>query len=107
MNILWVTNGIMPDMLEAMGKEKGYGGSWLLEPSYLLAESLEYNLSIVTPWAGKEFVHKRVKNIDYYLLPSSYRDRMKSPSDKFRTACNVLIEKIKPDVIHLHGGNLL
>lgn len=49
MNILWVTNGIMPDMLEAMGKEKGYGGSWLLEPSYLLAESLEYNLSIVTP----------------------------------------------------------
>lgn len=104
MNILWVTNGIMPDMLEAMGKEKGYGGSWLLEPSYLLAESLEYNLSIVTPWAGKEFVHKRVKNIDYYLLPSSYRDRMKSPSDKFRTACNVLIEKIKPDVIHLHGG---
>ena len=103
-NVLWVTNGILPDMLEAMGKDKGYGGSWLLEPSYLLARDPEYKLSVVTPWAGKQFIHKSVKGIDYYLIPSSYTDRMKSPSQKFRKACNKLIETIRPDVIHLHGG---
>ena len=101
-SILWVTNGILPDMLEEMGKDRGYGGSWLLEPSYLFDS--EYNLSIVTPWAGKTFVRKTVKDIDYYLIPSSYTDRMKSPSKKFRSACNRLIEQIQPDVIHLHGG---
>ena len=103
-SILWVTNGILPDMLEEMGKDRGYGGSWLLEPSYLFAKDSEYNLSIVTPWAGKTFVRKTVKDIDYYLIPSSYTDRMKSPSKKFRSACNRLIEQIQPDVIHLHGG---
>ena len=103
-NILWVTNGIMPDMLEAMGMNRGYGGSWLLEPSYLLADDPEFNLHVVTPWGKKESVHKKVKGIDFYLIPSSYTDRMKSPSKKYVETCNQLIREISPDVIHLHGG---
>ena len=104
MNILWVTNGIMPDMLEAMGMDRGYGGSWLLEPSYLLAKDPEFHLHVVTPWGRKESVHKQVKGIDFYLIPSSYTDRMKSPSKKYIETCNQLIRQINPDVIHLHGG---
>ncbi len=103
-NILWVTNGIMPEMLKAMGRPAGYGGSWLEEPSRLLTADGEYQLHVVTPWAGKEFVHKEVNGINYYLLPSTYLDRMKRPSAKFRKACMDLVEKIDPAVIHLHGG---
>ena len=59
MNILWVTNGIMPDMAEVMGRQKNYGGSWLIEPAKALAKDVDYHLSVVTPWEGKENVHKK------------------------------------------------
>ena len=104
MNILWLTNGIMPDMADAMNIGKSYGGSWLLEPAAALAKDERYNLSIVTPWAGKESVHKKVNGIDYYLVESSYFDRMKRPSKKFMLRCQKVIEEIQPDVIHLHGS---
>ena len=101
---MWVTNGILPDMLLAMGKPKSYGGSWLVEPSKLLSMDEDYHLSIVTPWSGKSFEHKVIGTIDYYLIPCTYVDRMKRPSRRYRESCTRLIEKIKPDVIHLHGG---
>ncbi len=104
LKILWITNGIMPDMLEAMGKPANYGGSWLIEPSRLLASDSAFELFIATPWASKKPVNKKVNGISYYLIPSTYLDRMKRPSQGYRKACNELIERIRPDVIHLHGG---
>ena len=102
-NILWITNGIMPEMRAAMGMAKEYGGSWLIEPACLLSQDDCFNLSIVTPWPGN-FVHKKINNVDYYLIPSTYLDRMKSPSKKYIQQCNSIIEKVNPDVIHLHGS---
>lgn len=103
-NILWLTNGVMPDMLEAMGREKGYGGSWLVEPARLLSQDDTFQLSIVTPWEGREELYKRVNNIDYYLIPASYLDKMKRPSKKYRETCEKIIKRIDPKIIHLHGG---
>lgn len=102
-NILWVTNGLMPDLIDALGRNKSYGGSWLIEPSRLLSEDNEFKLSIVTPWSGESLV-KTVKGIDYYLIHASYFDRMKSPSKRYFSECNEIIKKINPDVIHLHGS---
>ena len=104
MNILWLTNGIMPDMADAMNMKRSYGGSWLLEPAAALAKDEKYNLSIVTPWSGKESMHKKINGIDYYLIPSSYLDRMKRPSKAFEERCRQVIEEIQPDVIHLQGS---
>ena len=104
LKILWITNGIMPDMLKAMGKPANYGGSWLIEPSRLLASDPDYELFIATPWASKQTVVKEIDGINYHLIPSTYLDRMKRPSQRYRKACIELVESIKPDVIHLHGG---
>lgn len=104
LKILWVTNGIMPDMLKAMGMSANYGGSWLIEPSRLLAADPEFELFIATPWNSKKTLYKKVGGINYHLIPSTYLDRMKRPSQNYRNECNKLIESIEPDVIHLHGG---
>lgn len=104
MTILWITNGIMPDLLKALGMNPSYGGSWLIEPSHLLAANPNCSLHIVTPWERKEQLEKVVDGIHYYLIPSTYLDRMKQPSKAYQKACVELIERIKPDVIHLHGG---
>lgn len=104
MKILWVTQGIMPIMLQAMGKPVGIGGGWLDEPSRLLAEDVEVELSIVSPWTGKEVLHKSLPGMEYYLVPETYLDRMKNPGKKHRAYCKELLGKIDPDIIHLHGS---
>lgn len=104
MNVLWLTNGIMPDMADAMNRNRSYGGSWLIEPLQAMAKDDRYHVSVVTPWGGKEAVHKTVNNVDYYLVPSGYLDRMKRPSKPFMERCQKLIEEVKPDIIHLHGS---
>ncbi len=104
MKVLWLTNGIMPQLAQAMGKAPAYGGSWLIEPARAMAKDERYHLSIVTPWAGKEAVEKTVDGVDYYLIPSSYMDRMKRPSKAFLQRCQQVVDKIQPDVIHLHGS---
>jgi len=104
MKVLWVTHGIMPIMLQAMGKPAGIGGGWLDEPARLLAEDPEIELSIVSPWTGKDILHKSLPGIEYYLVPETYMDRMKNPGKKHRAYCKDLLGKIDPDIIHLHGS---
>ena len=94
----------MPDMADAMNIKRSYGGSWLLEPAAALAQDEKYNLAIVTPWSGKESIHKKINGIDYYLIPSSYLDRMKRPSKAFEARCQKVIKEIQPDIIHLQGS---
>jgi len=104
MKVLWVTHGIMPVMLKAMGRPEGIGGGWLDEPSRLLSEDKDIELSIVSPWTGKEVVHKSLPGIEYYLIPETYMDRMKNPGKKHRAIAKKLLEEIDPDVVHLHGS---
>ena len=104
MKVLWVTHGIMPVMLKAMGKAVGIGGGWLDEPARLLAEDPDTELSIVSPWTGKEILHKSLSGIEYYLIPENYMDRMKNPGKKHRAYAKQLLEEINPDIIHLHGS---
>lgn len=104
MKILWVTHGIMPVMLQAMGKQAGIGGGWLDEPARLLAEDPDIQLSIASPWTGKEVLHKSLPGIEYYLIPETYMDRMKNPGKKHRAYCKKLLDEINPDIIHLHGS---
>ncbi len=104
MKILWITNGIQPAMRKALGMKSDIGGSWLIEPLRMLSEDSDYKIYLITPYNGDELVHKSINNVEYYLIPASYTDRMKTPSDKYRKQCNQLISEIAPDVIHIHGG---
>ncbi|MBE6535699.1 MAG: glycosyltransferase family 4 protein [Ruminococcaceae bacterium] len=104
MKVLWVTHGIMPVMLQAMGKSAGIGGGWLDEPARLLAADPEIELTIISPWTGAEVLHKSLPGLEYYLVPETYMDRMKNPGKKHRAICKELLDKIDPDVIHMHGS---
>lgn len=87
-----------------MGRGESIGGGWLDEPARLLAEDEEVIFSIVSPWTGKTILHKSLPGIEYYLVPESYMDRMKNPGKKHRRYCKELLDKIDPDIIHLHGS---
>lgn len=103
-NIIWFVHAIQPAMQRELGMAERYGGSWLIEPLRMFSENNEYKIHVIAPWQDKRFIHKTIDNVEYYMLPSKYSDRMKTPSKKYRKLCNELIEKISPDVIHIHGG---
>ncbi len=104
MKILWFTHDIQPAMRKAVGMGENFGGSWLIEPLRMLSENENYWLYVVAQGPFSEIVHKTIDNVEYYLIPANYVDRMKSPSKKYRQLCNQVIEEISPDVIHIHGG---
>ncbi|MBQ2807406.1 MAG: glycosyltransferase [Clostridia bacterium] len=104
MKVLWVTQGILPVMLRAIGRPVGIGGGWLDEPAGLLAADPETELTVVSPWTGKDVLHRSLPGMEYYLVPEAYMDRMKNPGKEHRACCKQLLEKIDPDVIHLHGS---
>ncbi len=104
MKIIWITNGIQPAMRKALGMNADFGGSWLIEPLRMLSEKTEYKIHVVTPHNVQKMVHKSIGNVEYYLIPASYMDRMKRPSAKYQKICKQFIDDISPDVIHIHGG---
>ena len=104
MKVLWITHAIMPVMLKAMGKPVSIGGGWLEEPARLLSEDPEIELTIISPWHGKDIFHKSLPGLEYYLVPETYIDRMKNPGKAHRLYCKKLLDEINPDIIHLHGS---
>ncbi len=104
MKIIWFTHDLQPAIRKELGYGSSYGGSWLIEPLRMLSENSEYKIYVIAQHSVKEIIHKTIDNVEYYLIPASYMDRMKKPSSKYRNLCNQIIKEIDPDVIHIHGG---
>lgn len=103
-SILWVTGVMLPDLCDALGIKEGYGGSWLVEPSKLIAADSRFRLSVAVPWSSKEYKKISCNGIDYYLFPCTYLEKFKRPTERIRGYCDRIINEVKPDVIHIHGS---
>ncbi len=96
MNILWITNIIMPEAEALMTSSSALkaSGGWMVGLAEQLTQNKEINLTIAT-------VSKRVsditklqgKCISYYILPQK----------SFDSCWHSVQEEVHPDVIHLHG----
>lgn len=104
MKILWVVNGIMPRMAEKMGVQVTAGGSWLNEPLDILSRREELEFHVVTMWHKKQYVHKKIDNVYYYVLPGNYINECWKPIGKYGKLCKKIVEEVKPDIFHIFGG---
>ncbi len=100
MKVLWVTNTIFPEFSEALGQPKTVGGGWM----YALSQNMVDNgieLAVVTAKTKSNHVHKKINNINFYLLGS------KRPVTEYDISLAVqwkeVINNIKPDLVHIHG----
>ena len=75
MNILWITNNVLPELAEKTGLATSASGSWLIDLSQKLSENPNTNLAIATV-AGNEYKKVKVGNITYYLLPGNGRNML-------------------------------
>ena len=101
MNILWITNNVLPELAEETGLETSSSGSWLIDLSQKLSESSNINLAIATV-AGNEYKKVKVRNITYYLLPGNGRN-MLFYTKKYERLWEKIAEDFNVDIVHLHG----
>ena len=103
MKILWVLNKAIGKMAEEMRlPTDGYGG-WLDQSLGEIRESDRISLAFLTSGNQAETKTIRDRNDVYYMIPggsaySSFRDNRKN-----RAAVKEVIDREKPDLIHLWG----
>lgn len=105
MNVLWITNVILPEaqaLLSGNGTLNASGG-WMLGAAENLVSQPGIHLTIAT-------VSRRVRKlcrlegekITYYILPSGLKGNHRI-NHSLEPYWKQVKDKVKPDVIHLHG----
>ena len=100
MNILWITNILLPEataLLTGNPVHKGSGG-WLVSSSQALIDSGEVKLSLVSVSPKvKELTELKGKEMTYYVLPPC------SKVEDYESLMKEVSRRVQPDLVHIHG----
>lgn len=102
MNVLWITNIMMPDVCIAQGQKPSVYGGWLSGSAKYLVESKAVNLAIASVYGGDNLWHQCINRINYYLLPLKTK-RVDYNSD-LEHYWKQVRDEVKPDIVHVHGS---
>lgn len=100
-NVLWVTNIMLPAVSSCLGKKVQYGGGWMEALLADLSRNEDLNLAVATIYDGKEIKQLKYKSITYYLLP--FHNSIQNYEPALESAFLQIREWFQPDIIHLHG----
>jgi len=101
MNILWITNSILPELSIAMGNKPTPFGGWQIGLANKLVSN-KISLTIVTARKNCKKVYHSNGSIKYYLLSSK---KSKGEYDiSLQEQWKEIIKQINPDLVHIHGS---
>ena len=101
MRVLWISNMLMPDAANYLGKQTGVSGTWMIDISHMLAKREGIELAIACVYGEKYKVFK-MDGITYYLLPGNGKN-MLFYTKKYEKIWKNINAEFKPDIVHLHG----
>lgn len=101
MNILWITNIPIGDIVDH--KKKPMGGLWMDALLNELRLVEDYRFIIVTSDIVSDISEQSVNNITYYLIPGGTASNYKRKHDDAKNDWNYIFDKEKPDVIQVWG----
>lgn len=102
MKILWITYIMLPKPAQYLGREIPASGGWIAASLERIGTVAGMEMGVAIPYAGKDFIHKRIEKIDYWLVPVSGSDFTKynvGQNQYFR----LIRDEFQPDIIHIHG----
>lgn len=101
MKILWITNVLLPEIVQHLGLNKNASGSWLgAAANNLLKYCNEIELYIATPINCKKIIEGKVNGISFYALPYKCGDKNITKQIEIWKKIH---DKVKPDLVHIHG----
>ena len=96
MKILWLVNIVMPELAEHLGRTPSVFGGWLTGALNAVRENGTDLVICTTDRDSKIFGRYEIKGVTYYVVPSGDVPSMQA-------AFRPILEKEKPDVVHLYG----
>jgi glycosyltransferase involved in cell wall biosynthesis len=102
MKVLWVVNILMPDIARAIGKESSVGGGWLIGLHKDLLKVKDIEMCICCPIDDNKKVayNKKIDGTEYVLFKRNPYPTVDSQNTEIFTQ---LLNKTKPDIIHIFG----
>ncbi len=101
MKILWITNILLPPVLEKTGRRRDVVGGWMFESLCSLKRVCpEIEFSVATLDKRAELFHEKIGGVDYYLLPERSRQRY---DVNLEALWRRIKDEFRPDVVHIHG----
>ena len=102
MKVLWVVNIPLPEASILMNEKILPVGGWLVSSSKDLSMQKDIELSVAFPKKGiKDFIELKGEKISYYAFrPVKFSD---IEFNKNNSIFEDIINKIQPDIVHIHG----
>jgi glycosyltransferase involved in cell wall biosynthesis len=103
MNVLWVTNGALPETNALTAKDLPQGGSWLVNMARALSQDRGMSLSIAFP-VENATIPRRIegRSVVYYPFQREATSRARRTHLAAATLRTVMLES-NPDLVHIFG----
>lgn len=102
MNLLWITNIILPSLAKAKDMPIPAVGGWMYSSLKRLKIHSDINIAVATVYPGNKFEATEIDGIQYYLLPLRGKSmiRYNQHLEKYWLQVH---DDLHPNVIHIHG----
>ncbi len=105
MRILWLTNIGVPEAKKIMNKNVVHIGGWLTTSSQEISKIEGIDLFMTFPEKQKEeFRELKGEKIRYYPFKDT---NFKIKKNRTKETLKMIVEKINPDIVHIHGTEFL
>ena len=102
MKVLWLLNMVLPFVAKELNLKTSFSGGWLVDYANQLASDENIELATMTYANVKQPIDATVKGIRNFIFPGAGK-RLLLNSKQCLKDCKEVIERFKPDVIHIHG----
>lgn len=100
MNVIWITNEVLPEASLLRKQKPSPFGGWLVYASELIAKSEDIHLTIVSPDATtNEIITLQGDHISHIIYPKTLDNHLKTKS-----TIEQILSNIQPDIIHVYGS---
>lgn len=101
MNVLWITNIILPEVADTFNLPSTNIGGWMASMLHNIRKSSDFKFTVASTYKGKNLLRVSKGNVTYILLPGPRVNLKYNKALSLRWL--TVVKEHEFDVIHIHG----
>jgi glycosyltransferase involved in cell wall biosynthesis len=102
MKVLWISNGLYPDVCKKLGIEVTFSGGWQFSAASNLTSRIKnVELAIAAPYQGRNLETLVLNGVTYFLIPNNRSKYLNN--NTLESNWIEIHNRFQPDLIHIHG----